>query len=256
MKRLGELGGPADLSALLDLLMKAKAGSDLDAAEQAAGTLGTRLDNPDATAGTVAGRMAAADATQKRALLRVLSTVGGASALKAVRAAVTDSNAEVRAAAIRALGDWKTADAAPDLLALAREATNPTDRALCLRAYLTLAADQDIPAGQRLSMCRQASALTEKAEEKKLLLAALGGINNVEAIGLATPHLEDASTREEAATAVLSIADRLLKGQNAAKVAPRLIEPLQKVSEATANADRAKRAKTLLQQAQSKAGQK
>jgi hypothetical protein len=69
---------------------------------------------------------------------------------------------------------------------------------------------------------------------------------------LIVPHLEDTATREEAATAILGIADRLLKGQNSAKVAPRIIAPLEKVSE-SAQGDLASRAKTLLQQARSKA---
>jgi HEAT repeat protein len=57
-----------------------------------------------------------AEMQQKLALLRVLSVVGGADALKAVRAAVDDSNADVHRAAIRALGSWGSADAAPHLL--------------------------------------------------------------------------------------------------------------------------------------------
>jgi hypothetical protein len=68
-------------------------------------------------------------------LLRTLSTVGGSDALQAVRAAVNDSNPDVHGAAIRALGAWKTADAAPDLLNLAHNASNPTDQMLCLRSW-------------------------------------------------------------------------------------------------------------------------
>ena len=54
----------------------------------------------------------------------------------------------------------------------------------------------------------------------------------------------------------MDISDKLLQGNDSAKLAPKLIEPLEKVAQATANADLAKRAKKLLDQAKSKAGAK
>ena len=44
----------------------------------------------------------------------------------------------------------------------------------------------------------------------------------------------------------MDISDKLLKEKDSAKVAPKLIEPLDKAAQATANADLAKRAKDLL----------
>jgi hypothetical protein len=49
----------------------------------------------------------------------------------------------------------------------------------------------------------------------------------------------------------VAIADKLLKGKESAQLAPKLIPPLQKVGQATANADLAQRAKALLEKAQS-----
>ncbi len=54
----------------------------------------------------------------------------------------------------------------------------------------------------------------------------------------------------------MNISDKLLKEEGSAKVAPRLIEPLDKVAQVTANADLAKRAKELRDQAKSKASAK
>ena len=114
----------------------------------------------------VAALLAQAQPPQKVALVRVLGTVGGTSALKAVRDSAHDPKTEVRAAAIRALGAWKTADVVPDLLALARNASDPTEKMLGLRGCLGWAANADLPADQRLSMCRQAAGLIQKTEEK------------------------------------------------------------------------------------------
>jgi HEAT repeat protein len=253
IKRLGELGSTADLPALIDLLMQAK-GQDLDAAEQAVGAVCAKSDNPEAATEKLANLMAQAQPAQKGALLSVLSAIGGTKALEAVRAAVNDSNAEVRAGAIRALGGWKTAEVAPDLLALAQNASSPGDKTLCLRAYLSLAANTDVPADQRLSMCREAAGLAQKPEEKKLLLAALGGLNSPDALALITPHLEDAATKAEASTAAVTVAEKLVRRRDAGKLAPRLVAAMEKVVQAAANADLTKRAQSVLQQAQSKAG--
>jgi len=253
LKRLGELGSAAELAAMLELLMRPKAPGDVGAAEQALGAVCARADNPESAAEKLAALLARAEPPQKAALLRVLGTLGGANALKAVRAAVSDPDNEVRAAAIRALGSWKTAEAAPDLLKLAQSAADPADRTRCLRSYLGMAGRADLPADQRLAMCRQAGKLLQRDEEKRLLLAALAGTQSPDALVLIVPYLDEAAIRDEAATAAVSLAEGLLKGRQAAKVAPKLVEPLKKVAQAPLGADLAQRAKTALQQAERRA---
>jgi HEAT repeat protein len=256
VQKLGELAGPADLPPLLNLLGKAKSPEDLEATEQALSAVCLKATKPDACVSQVEARLAESQPAQKCALLRVLGAVGGASALQGVRSAVNDPNAEVHAAAIRVLGGWSTADAAPDLLELAKATGNPTDKMICLRGYLALAGHADLPTDQRLTMCRQAASLVQKDEEKKLLLAALGSISSVEALDLIRPYLDDQATKEEASTGVVDISDKLLQGADAAKAAPKLIEPLDKASQVTSSAELTARAKKLLEQAKAKAGAK
>jgi len=256
IRKLGELGGPSVLSALLDLLLGAKDSSELDAAEQALGAVAVRGSNLDASIGQLIAALAKAQPAQKSALLGVLTSLGGPTAMIAVRVAVADPNPDIHAAALRALGAWKTADAAPELLALAKSAATATDKMICLRGYLGWAANPDLPADQRLSMCQQVAGLIQEADEKKLLLGALGSLHTPEALGMAAGYLDDASTKEEATAATVAIAEELLKGKQAAQLASKLIEPLQKAAQATANADLARRAKAQLQQAQDKAGGK
>ena len=256
VQKLGELAGPADLPPLLNLLGKAKSPEDLEATEQALSAVCLKATKPDACVSQVEARLAESQPAQKYALVRVLGAVGGASSLQGVRSAVNDPNAEVHAAAIRVLGGWSTADAAPDLLELAKAASNPTDKMICLRGYLALAGHADLPTDQRLTMCRQAASLVQKDDEKKLLLAALGSISSVEALDLIRPYLDDQATKEEASTGVVDISDKLLQGADAAKAAPKLIEPLDKASQVTSSAELIARAKKLLDQAKTKAGAK
>jgi HEAT repeat protein len=253
LKKVGELGGPAELPALLDLLTKAKGTEDLESTEQAVSAICIKItDHADCVA-QIDRRMASAPPPQKCALIRVLAAVGDANALKGIRDAVNDPNADVHAAAIRALGGWNTAAAAPDLLELAKAAADPTDKMICLRGYLRLAGQTDLPVDNRLAMCRHAGALAQKDDEKKLLLAALGGIPSIEALDLIAPYLDEDGTKEEASTAALDVSDKLLKGKNAAKVASRVTEVLDKAANATASADLSKRAKDLSDQAKTKA---
>lgn len=208
---------------------------------------------PEAFVDELCSALARAPTQQKLALLRVLSVIGGPKALKAVRAAVDDSNADVHRAAIRALGAWKSVDAAPHLLVLAKKLTNQNDKTLCLRGYLGLASSTSLPADQRLSMCRQVEGVIERDEEKKLLLGALGNIDSADAVAMIVPYLDEPATRKEASMGALAIAERLLKAPGAARFASKLIQPLEKVTKITTDAKTAQRAKGLLKQAQSKA---
>jgi HEAT repeat protein len=255
-KRLGELAGPSHIPTFLELMGSAKSQEDMDAIEQALGSVCAKSPNPADSVGMLSGRLGQAQPAQKCALLRVLTGAGGTEALKVVRASLKDSNAEVRAAALRSLTSWNNADAAPDLLELARTAENPTDKMVSLRGYLDMAKRGELNEEQRLTMCREAGALVQKPEEKRLLLAALGDISSADSVALIQPYLEDQATKEEASTAIVGISERLLRRNNSATFAPKLVEPLEKVVGATGNSDLAARAKKLFEQAKSKAGNK
>jgi hypothetical protein len=150
------------------------------------------------------------------------------------------------------LGGWNTPDAAPDLLELARNPKDATEKMLSLRSYLNFAAQSDLPAEQRLSMCKAASALVQKPDEQKALLSALASVGTPDSLALVTPYLGDAAVKEEAATAALNITEKLLKGPDAAKSVSALIEPLQTVANSGLRPEIAQRAQRLLEQAKAK----
>jgi HEAT repeat protein len=253
VRKLAELAPASELPAFFDLLAKAQSPEDLEATEQAVSTLCLKAGDANHCAETVASRFPQADADRRCALLRVLGAVGGPQALKQVRAAVGETNAAVHAAAIRVLGSWNSLDAAPDLLELAQNAADPTDKTLALRSYLGLAGHADFPADRRLAMCRQAAPLVQKEDEKKLLLAAAGNLNSPEALEIIKPYFEDAATKEEAATAAVNVSEKILQGNDASRAAAGLIEPLENVAQLTSNSDLAGRAKKLVELARKKA---
>jgi HEAT repeat protein len=229
---------------VLDLLMQYEAQQDLDAAEQALSAVCSKADNPISYTLRLTSRLTTASPAQKCALLRVLSVIGGTNALDAVRRAMNDSNAQVSDAATRVLCSWKTADAAPDLLSLAKDSPDRSRRTAALRGYINLVRDDRLPTGEKVVMCRQAAALIQRNEEKKLLLGALSTIPSSEALSMAMAYLDDPATRTEASFAAVAISDKIV-GQEPGKVA----EAMQKVLKTTDNRNVRNRARQILNKA-------
>jgi HEAT repeat protein len=181
-------------------------------------------------------------------VVQTLGKRGDPAALPALTALTRASAKPVRLAALRALAELGQVPALPVLLELLGEA----DRELAQAALESLAG-LHLPTDQQLAICRQAAQLVQGIDEKRLLLSALGNADSPEALTVIVPFLTEAETRAEAAAAAVSAAERLLKHRDAEQFAARLVEPLQKVAQASVPPDLAQRAKAALQQAQSKA---
>jgi len=244
IRKVGELGGPDELPALLDVLMRLKDSQDLDAAERALSAVCVKTDNPQSHAGKLIGLLAKAQPAQKAVLLRVLGVVGGPDALKAVRAAVDDGDGPVRDAAFRALCSWKTADAAPDLLTMAKSAPEASRKTAALRGYISLVRDENLSTEQKLAMCKQAAELIGRNEDKKLLLGVLGTVPSAEALAMAMTNVDDPATRDEACFAAVAISEKIVEQKP-----QEVTEALQKVLKATENKNVIRNAKQTLQKA-------
>lgn len=251
IRAVADLGEAAQLGAVLDLLMGTQVAGDREAAEVAAGQLVARLESPEALSGTAIDRLGRGTPPQRAALVRLLGSIGGGQALQAVRSSLKDSDAGVRTAALRTLADWRTADAAPALLAIARAPAAQNEKVMALRGYLRIAAQAEMPAGERLALCREAAALVQRDDEKRLLLGSLGAIVTTDSVAMIAPYLNDTSVSAEAAAALLRVADELLKRDDAA-TARALIEPLERIAGQN-NENLARRGGELLKQAKAKA---
>ncbi len=249
IRKIGELGSVNDMPELLDVLMAATQREDLDAAERALSAVCIKTDNPQSQAEKLTSLLARAKPEQKACLLRVLSVVGGQEALTAVRAATKDSNAQVSDAAVRALCSWKTAEAAPDLLSLAKTSGEPSRKTAALQGYINLVRDDSLSTEQKLAMCKQAAELITRTEDKKLLLGALGTVPSAEALTMAMTYVDDQATRAEACFAAVAISEKIVD-QNPQQVT----EALQKVLNATNNKNVIKIAEQTLRKARKGAG--
>jgi HEAT repeat protein len=244
LRKVTEMGTINELPALLDLLIEFKTTKDIEAVERALSAICMKADNPQTQTKRLTNLLRLAEPMQQAALLHVLGVIGGPDALRAILAEVNDMQEVVRDAAIRSLCSWKTADAAPHLLALAKEAPLSTRKTATLRGYINLIRDESLSPNGKLQMCKHATELIERNEEKKLLLGVLGTVESADGLALALTYLKDPLVRREACFAVVAISEKIVL-QNPDEVA----DAIAKVLEATKNRNVIRRAKQVLDKA-------
>ena len=210
LKSLAMLADSSAAADLLKLLAGAKTDAEREAVEQALGAACGRSDKPETGVPVVLGAMEGAAVPVRAALLRVAGRLGGAEALKALRAGLQDKEPAIRQAALRAMADSAGPEAATDLLQLAKGAPGVADRVLALRGYWRLvAAAADRPAEERWKMCEAGMAAAQRADEKKLGLTELAKVPHPAALALAEKLGADEAVEAEAEAACVQIAGAL-----------------------------------------------
>jgi HEAT repeat protein len=216
IRSYADLAGASGLGSLLAQVLTAAEPAEIDALEKALGAVCAVAEQPQECGKQLAEALPKAGAVAKPAILRTLRLSGGPAALAAVRGAVGDPEKEVHNAAIRVLSEWKSADAAPMLLYLAQNSTQPVDKILCLRGYLGMATQPALPLPQKLTICRESAKLIERDDEKRLLLGALASAADAAGLDLAVVYLDDAAVKREAVATVMAIAEKRPAGQHVA----------------------------------------
>jgi len=207
-RALTVLAGPKDLPALVRALTEQKDASVLPHAEKAVALVARRIADPGARADAVLAALAKTGSEPVRcSLIRALGGIGGAEAYEAVAKAARSADAEVKDAAVRSLAGWPDAQAAPALLEVVKTAETATHRVLALRGYVRLLA-LDAGSDPRAAVRKyaEALALARRPDAKKLVLSGLAGVAHGDALDVVLPCLDEASVRDEAALAAVSIA--------------------------------------------------
>ena len=205
---LGRLCPPESYPKLVGLLTAATA-ADQGAAEKAVLAAASRAGTPAAKTAPVLEAIGRARPHAKAALLRLLSAFGSTQGLRVVQEHVDSTDSPLRDAGIRALAKWPDTAAAPGLLAIARSAENMTHRVLALRGYLRLAAGLQDGKG-RLDMIARIGPLAQTTAEKKLLLGALGDVDDPAVLDVCQGFLGDPETRAEAALAMIKAGNAVM----------------------------------------------
>jgi len=237
---LGMTVGLKDFPQLLDQMLAMGSSPSAKPMKEALRKACQRMGDRDAASKVLLDRMSDASTASQIELMDLLIYVGGQQALAGAQAAAEGDGKSAADAATRALGKWLTPDVAPLLLELAKSG-NPAYRVRCLRGYIRIIRQFGLRSGQRLQMSRKAFAAASRDEERKLVLDTLTRFPSVQGLRMVTPHLGNASLREDASKAAVTIGEKIV-GQDPKSVA----EAMTKVVAATKNEEIVKRAKVLL----------
>jgi len=200
---LRALGTEKDMSVLVAYLVKTEDAAERRAAVRAVVSVGQRVPDAGRRCAAAAGAWKTSGGAQRAVLLEVLPGLGGSGALELVTSVVAD--ADLRDAAVRALSEWSEDAAVKPLLDIARTSKDLKHKVLALRGCIRIAREARMSDEGRLSILKRTIGVAERADEKRLAIAALAGVTLPEALDMATGYLDDEAIRAEAAVAVATL---------------------------------------------------
>ena len=201
---LRQAGGDPEIGPVAALAAQGKVDAQAALKAMAARTRERRM-----VSQTLMAAVQAADTKGRAALLESLAVVGGLAALDMTAKFVESPDAALRSAAVRALSNWAEFEAVRSLQALAAApGSSQADKILAVRGIARLVTvGTGATADQRVTAALEAMKLAPRAEERKLLLPALGSIANPRALAALEPMLADPATKKEAAFALAALAE-------------------------------------------------
>ena len=211
VKTLGLIGSPDALPEIIDVLIAATSADVRREAERTVVALSRQIGDAENQASFVMASLPKAESVESKcSLLEVLGRIGDTHALEYIRQGLSDTNAEIRKASIRALSEWPDAGPIDDLFGIAGSSREEAVKILALRGCIRLiGADQGIEAGEKVDLYTKAFRLATGTGERRMVLSGLAGVNSIEAMETAALSLEDPDLRQEAETAVILIAGSL-----------------------------------------------
>jgi HEAT repeat protein len=205
IRALAAVAGADALPALVDRLPRA--GSQRGVLEEAIAAVCRRIEDRRRAVAPLLAATAGADAPTRCSLVRLLGGLPCEKSLEALRAVAGDADAAVAGEAVRSLAQWPDAAVVPDLLRAARAPRSSAQKVLALRGLVRLAsAAGAAQERQTLAVLGEAFRLSDRAEEKRLVLGALASLRSTAALDLAVSAVGTAELEVEAAAAVARIA--------------------------------------------------
>jgi HEAT repeat protein len=140
-----------------------------------------------------------------------------------------DPNPEIQDAAVRALSNWTTAEAAEALAQIAKGPSNRKHQILALRGYIRLIGLPEVAPEEKLRRAGRAMELAERDDERRLALGALGNVGTKPALDRVLSYLDHPTLKNEAAAAAIANGYRLLRSSPVvvAQAMPRVIAAVE-----------------------------
>ena len=238
---MGQLATENDAATLMKIALAIKDPGERKAAQDAIRWICSEATDRNKCFDAIAAFYGQADETTKLFILELGPSAGTDTALSLEKAALKSGNAQQRDKALRALAAWPNADAAPELLAIARESAGDTEGILALRGFIQIAgaggSNKD-KVGRYLT----ASELAKRPDEKRLLISKLKDNRTIESFRVIKNYLADPAVQAEAEIAAIDLANRIGSGRNRDEVAATLTS----IAETSKNKGAVKRANDCL----------
>lgn len=214
LQALAMLAGPAEISGLAALVARNADRRERETAARSLAAICRRTTDPALSAPPVLAALETAEEEGVKALLGVLPAIGDDTTLAAATAILDRAGDDLRREAVRALADWPDPAAVPVLQRIAAEDQDTVRYVFAFRGLARLVGKLDLPAEQRIARYGEIMALARRPDERRLVLAGLGGIRHRAVFPRLLEHIGDAELAEDAAIAIVELA-RAIKGEDA-----------------------------------------
>lgn len=207
VKALSQLAGPEQVPGLVQAILVAERGRERESVEKAVMMVCHRSEDADQQAAPLLAAMRDLNDAERAIVIPTLGRVGGAQALKLVKAALASPDSKIREAGFRALCNWPDASVAPDLIALARNGKHPGDGTTAVRALIRIA---PLPDGrtdaEKLELLKKAWPLCRRDEERKLVLQRASAIRIIETLRFLVDFLDQPKLAQQACQSIVELA--------------------------------------------------
>jgi HEAT repeat protein len=204
---LRQLAGPADIPALIKVLVSTPAGKEREDAERTVTAVCGQIPEPARRAAPVLAVYRGADRGEQLALLPLLGRIGGPDALEAVRTALASGDAETAGVAAHALCNWPDSTASADLLKLTRNAPDAQVSKEALLALIRVNTVLDERTRlERLAMLKKAMDLASTTAERQQVLDGVATVRHIDAFRYVLPYLDDPTLAQRACRTIVELA--------------------------------------------------
>jgi hypothetical protein len=207
MAALGQLAAAEHVGGMMQGVLKAKKGSERDAAEKAVMLACSRIAELGRRADPLLSAWEQFSELERKSLLPTIGRVGGPIALRTIEAAIADSDPETHEMGLLALCNWPEASVAQRLEELSRQDEHPQHRSMALDALIRVAPLPDKrPAAEKLDWLKRAMPLSTRDQQKNLVLKRARAVRTVDTLRFVAPYMDQAAYAQAACETVVELA--------------------------------------------------
>ncbi len=230
---VGNLGRGGDIEPMIKAITGLKNKADLGNAGSALRKVFARAEGKDKNFQIIAGYYEKVPGGIKNVIIELGPVAGGEEALAMERKVLKSGQEEQADKALRAIAKWPNKLAAPDLLELAKSASDKTDRILALRGYIRIAGLEDakLTGEERVEMFKKAMKVADRTAEKKRIVSGLRSAKSIESLDMLAELMEnpELATEAEMSAANLVWELRMHNAQRAKAMAEKLKDSKNKI---------------------------